>query len=45
MLVNDGLSDDTRKICAKEGYIFLGGLLINVRLAGAISVGIKYANY
>lgn len=44
VVVNDGSSDDTRKICAKKGYNFLD-LPINVGLAGAIRAGIKYANY
>jgi glycosyltransferase involved in cell wall biosynthesis len=44
VLVNDGSSDDTRKICAKKGYNFLD-LPINVGLAGAIRAGIRYANY
>ena len=44
VVVNDGSSDDTRKICAKKGYNFLG-LPINVGLAGAIRAGIRYANY
>ena len=43
-MVNDGSSDDTRKICAKKGYNFLD-LPINVGLAGAIRAGIRYANY
>lgn len=43
VLVNDGSSDDTRKICAKKGYNFLD-LPINVGLAGAIRAGIRYAN-
>lgn len=44
VVVNDGSSDDTRKICAKKGYNFLD-LPINVGLAGAIRAGIRYANY
>ena len=44
VVVNDGSSDDTRKICAKKGYYFLD-LPINVGLAGAIRAGIRYANY
>ena len=41
VVVNDGSSDDTRKICAKKGYNFLD-LPINVGLAGAIRAGIRY---
>ena len=44
VVVNDGSSDDTRKICAKKGYNFLD-FPINVGLAGAIRAGIRYANY
>ena len=44
VVVNDGSSDDTRKICAKKGYNFLD-LPINVGLAGAIRAGIRYAIY
>lgn len=44
VVVNDGSSDDTRKICAKKGYNFLD-LPINVGLAGAIRAGNRYANY
>ena len=44
VVVNDGSSDDTRKICAKKGYNLLD-LPINVGLAGAIRAGIRYANY
>ena len=44
VVVNDGSSDDTRKICAKKGYNFLD-LPINVGLAGAIRAGIRYDNY
>ena len=44
VIVNDGSSDDTRKICANRKYNFLD-LPINVGLAGAIRAGIRYANY
>lgn len=44
VIVNDGSSDDTRKICKKRGYNLLD-LPINVGLAGAIQSGMKYANY
>ena len=43
-VVNDGSSDDTRKICAKKGYNFLD-LPIIVGLAGSIRAGLRYANY
>lgn len=44
VIVNDGSSDETRKICKKRGYNLLD-LPINVGLAGAIQSGMKYANY
>ena len=44
VIVNDGSSDDTRKICANRKYNFLD-LPFNVGLAGAIRAGIRYANY
>lgn len=44
VIVNDGSKDDTRKICARNGYNFLD-LPVNVGLAGAIRAGIRYANY
>lgn len=44
VIVNDGSSDDTRKICKKRGYNLLD-LPVNVGLAGAIQSGMKYANY
>lgn len=44
VVVNDGSTDDTRKICKKRGYNLLD-LPINVGLAGAIQSGMKYANY
>ena len=44
VIVNDGSSDDTRKICKKKGYNLLD-LPINVGLAGAIQSGMKYANF
>lgn len=44
VVVNDGSSDDTRKICKKRGYNLLD-LPVNVGLAGAIQSGMKYANY
>ena len=44
VVVNDGSSDDTRKVCRRRGYNLLD-LPINVGLAGAIQSGMKYANY
>lgn len=44
VVVNDGSTDATRKICKEKGYNLLD-LPANVGLAGAIKSGIKYANY
>lgn len=44
VVVNDGSTDDTRKICAARGYNLLD-LPENAGLAGAIKSGIRYANY
>lgn len=44
VVVNDGSTDATRKICKARGYNLLD-LPVNVGLAGAIKSGIKYANY
>lgn len=44
VVVNDGSSDDTRKVCRRRGYNLLD-LPINMGLAGAIQSGMKYANY
>lgn len=44
VVVNDGSTDDTRKICRRRGYNLLD-LPVNVGLAGAIQSGMKYANY
>ena len=44
VIVNDGSTDATRKICKERGYNLLD-LPVNVGLAGAIKSGIKYANY
>ena len=44
VVVNDGSTDDTRKICRNRGYNLLD-LPINMGLAGAIQSGMKYANY
>lgn len=44
VIVNDGSTDATRKICRENNYNMLD-LPVNVGLAGAIKSGIKYANY
>lgn len=44
IIVNDGSTDTTRKICRDNNYNMLD-LPVNVGLAGAIKSGIKYANY
>ncbi len=44
VVINDGSTDDTRKICAAKGYNILD-LPVNIGLAGAIKSGMKYANY
>lgn len=44
VIVNDGSTDGTRKICKDRGYNLLD-LPTNVGLAGAIKSGIRYANY
>lgn len=43
VIINDGSTDDTRKICARRGYNLLD-LPINVGLSGAIKSGMRYAN-
>lgn len=44
IVINDGSSDDTRKICARRGFHLLD-LPVNVGLSGAIRSGMRYANY
>ncbi|NBJ91333.1 glycosyltransferase family 2 protein [Parablautia muri] len=44
VVVNDGSTDATRKVCKTRGYNLLE-LPVNVGLAGAVKSGIKYANY
>lgn len=44
VIVNDGSTDATRKICKERGFNLLD-LPVNVGLSGAIKSGIKYANY
>lgn len=43
VIVNDGSSDATRKICVARGYNLMD-LPTNVGLSGAIKAGMKYAN-
>ncbi|RKJ42463.1 glycosyltransferase family 2 protein [bacterium 1XD42-8] len=44
IIINDGSTDDTRKICKKNQYHLLD-LPINLGLSGAVRSGMKYANY
>ena len=44
VIINDGSSDDTRKICARNGYNMLD-LPVNTGLSGAIKSGMRYANF
>lgn len=44
VVINDGSTDDTRKVCSRNGYNLLD-LPINVGLSGAIKSGMRYANY
>ena len=44
VIINDGSSDDTRKICARKQYNMLD-LPVNVGLSGAIKSGMRYANF
>ena len=44
VVINDGSSDDTRKICVQREYNLLD-LPVNVGLSGAIKAGMRYANY
>ena len=44
VIVNDGSTDDTRKVCKRRGYNLMD-LPVNVGLAGAIRAGMRYANY
>ena len=44
VIINDGSSDDTRKICTRKQYNLLD-LPVNVGLSGAIKSGMLYANF
>ena len=44
VIINDGSTDDTRKISTRRGYNLLD-LPVNVGLSGAIKSGMRYANY
>lgn len=44
VVINDGSTDDTRKVCARRNYNLLD-LPVNVGLSGAIKSGMRYANY
>ena len=44
IIVNDGSTDNTRKICKNKQYHFLD-LPVNVGLSGAIKSGMRYANF
>ena len=44
VVINDGSTDDTRKVCARRGFNLLD-LPINEGLSGAIKSGMRYANY
>ena len=44
VVINDGSTDDTRKLCVAKGYNLLD-LPVNLGLSGAIKSGMKYANF
>ena len=44
VVINDGSTDDTRKVCSRNGYNILD-LPVNTGLSGAIKSGMRYANY
>ncbi len=44
IVINDGSTDDTRKVCVNNGINMLD-LPVNLGLSGAIRSGMKYANY
>lgn len=44
IVINDGSTDTTRKLCTAKGYNLLD-LPVNLGLAGAVKSGMKYANF
>lgn len=44
VVINDGSTDGTRKVCKRKGYNLLD-LPVNLGLEGAIKSGMRYANY
>ncbi|HJB88925.1 MAG TPA: glycosyltransferase, partial [Candidatus Blautia excrementigallinarum] len=42
VIINDGSTDDTRKICARRHFNFMD-LPVNTGLSGAIKSGMRYA--
>lgn len=44
VVINDGSTDDTRKICARNNFNFID-LPVNTGLSGAIKSGMRYANF
>lgn len=44
VVINDGSTDDTRKVCARNGFNFID-LPVNTGLSGAIKSGMRYANF
>lgn len=44
VIINDGSTDDTRKVCTRRKFNFMD-LPVNTGLSGAIKSGMRYANY
>ena len=44
VVINDGSTDATRKVCARNKYNYMD-LPVNTGLSGAIKSGMRYANY
>lgn len=44
VVINDGSTDETRKVCVRNGFNLLD-LPVNTGLSGAIKSGMRYANY
>lgn len=44
VVINDGSTDETRKVCIRNGFNLLD-LPVNTGLSGAIKSGMRYANY